>query len=186
MFALIRGIRLRLAGASLFLLACALLPAMAEAREGLDVYALPFKLTDDRGRESRLADWRGREAVVSMEYANCRFICSITLQRLKDVQAAADRAKRPLDFIVISLDPANDTPAAWQRYRKSRDLERDNWRFLTASAADTPRIARALGVKYWLYDGHIMHDFRLLKLSASGSVEKVMETYDADPDEFVR
>lgn len=149
------------------------------------LYASAIRLIDDRGRSTTLAAWRGKPAIVTMEYSDCRFICSITLQRMKDVQAAADAVGRRFEFIILSLDPRNDTPEAWTRYRRSRELDRDNWSFLTASAADTPALARALGVTYWVYDGHIMHDLRLLYLDAEGRIVKVMDTYDASAGAFV-
>lgn len=154
--------------------------------EALNVYRIGLPFTDDRGRQVTLQEWLGRPAILTMEYANCRFLCSITLQRLKDVQAAADKANRPFDFIVISIDPKNDTPEAWTRYRRLRELDRANWRFLTASVKATPGLARQLGVRYWLYDEHIMHDFRLLRLNEAGEIVKVMDSYDADLDAFVR
>lgn len=154
--------------------------------ETFSVYKIKMPFMDDRGHKVSLRDWSGRSAIVTMEYANCRFICSITLQRLKDVQAAADRAEWHFEFIVLSLDPRNDTPEAWTRYRKTRELDRENWRFLTASVGDTPGLARQLGVRNWLYDEHIMHDFRLLRLNEEGQVVKVMDTYDADLSAFVR
>lgn len=158
----------------------------APRAEAFNVYDLKYPLIDDRGRQAMLRDWKGRPAIVTMEYSNCRFICSITLQRLKDVQAAADRARRHFDFIILSIDPKNDTPEAWTRYRKTRELDRENWRFLTASASDTQELARQLGIRSWIYDGHIMHDFRLLRLDETGAVTRVMDTYDADLDAFVR
>lgn len=170
-------------------LGCVLLAMLsigAARAEGFSVYRIKTPFTDDSGRRVLLQEWSGRPAIVTMEYANCRFICSITLQRLKDVQAAADRANKQFDFIVLSLDPKNDTPEAWTRYRKLRDLDRPNWRFLTAAEKDTPGLARQLGVHYWLYDEHIMHDFRLLRLNEAGEIVKVIDAYDADPNEFVR
>lgn len=164
----------------------ALAVAVPAVAAGLGTHVLKIPLTDDRGRSTSLAAWRGRQAIVTMEYANCRFICSITLQRMKAVQAAADAAGRPFDFIIVSIDPKNDTPAAWTRYRKSRELMRDNWSFVTASAEETPALAHALGIKYWLYDTHIMHDFRLLRVDAAGAIVKVMDSFDASADDFVR
>lgn len=152
---------------------------------GLDAAALKIPLIDDRGRATSLGAWRGRPVIITMEYANCRFLCSITLQRLKDVQAAADAAGRRFDFVVVSIDPRNDTPAAWTRYRKSRELTRDNWSFVTASPEDTPVLAYALGIKYWLFDVHIMHDFRLLRLDGAGAIVKVMDSFDASVHDFV-
>jgi protein SCO1/2 len=176
--------RIRSAFAVLFAALTLFAPPVAAAGLGAQVLKIP--LTDDRGRITSLAAWRGHPAVVTMEYANCRFICSITLQRMKDVQAAADAAGRSFDFIVVSLDPKNDTPAAWTRYRQSRELMRDNWSFVTASAEETPVLAHAFGIKYWLYDTHIMHDFRLLRLDAAGKIVKVMDSFDASADDFLR
>ena len=158
----------------------------APAWAGASLYDSTVPLVDDRGWRTTLGAWRGRAAMVTMEYADCRFICSITLQRLKDLQAAADAAGRRFEFVVVSLDPKNDTPEAWTRYRKTRGLERGNWTFVTASADDTPALARLFGVKYWRYDGHIMHDFRVLRLDAEGRIVGIMETYDASADDFVR
>lgn len=156
------------------------------AAHAFGVYDWPYALTDDQGRSLRMAEWRGKPAIVTMEYADCRFICSITLQRLKDVQAAADRQGKDYTFLVISLDPKNDTPEAWTEYRRTRELTRDNWHFVTGTATDTPVIARRLAVHYWVYDGHIMHDFRLLRLDADGRIVKTMDAFDASVDEFVR
>lgn len=164
----------------------AVLLAASAAAAGANLYDAQQPLVDDRGWRTTLGAWRGKPAIVSMEYANCRFVCSQTLARLKDIQAAADAAGRRFDFIVVSLDPKNDTPEAWVRYRKARGVERGNWAFLTATVADTPALARLFGVKYWLFDGHIMHDFRVLRVDAEGSVVDVMESYDADPAAFVR
>jgi protein SCO1/2 len=169
------------------LIALAVSLTIGVAHAGADnIFRIRAPLISDQGKPAHLQDWRGKPLILAMEYANCRFICSITLQRLRDIQAAADRAGIRYEFLVVSLDPKNDTPAAWKRYRKTRDLERDNWTFLTASEKDTPLIARQLGVRYWLYDGHIMHDFRVLRIDETGDVVRVMETYDAEPDEFVR
>ncbi|MCX7173691.1 MAG: SCO family protein [Proteobacteria bacterium] len=158
----------------------------ATSVDAANVYEIGFSLTDDAGQRVRLSDWKGRPSIVTMEYANCRFICSITLQRLLDVQNAADRQKKSFQFLIFSIDPKNDTPAEWTLYRKMRGLDRGNWHFMTASVAETPGLARTLGVHYWLYDEHIMHDFRLLRVDSNGNIVKVMEAFDANIDEFIR
>ena len=167
---------------AIFMVVC---PGLALAAD-FSVYDIPTPFIAEQGQSVKLSAWRGRPAIVTMEYANCRFICTITLRRLKDVQQAADRNGVTYDFIVISLDPKNDTPAEWQHYRATKEIPHANWHFLTAAVDATPAVARYLGVKYWLYDEHIMHDFRLLRVDAAGHVVRVMDTYDASSDEFVR
>lgn len=153
---------------------------------GFSVYGIRTPLMDDHGSKVTLQEWNGRPAIVTMEFSDCRFVCSNTLRRLQEIQAAADRAGKPFDFLILSIDPKNDTPEAWTHYRKIRDLNRANWHFMTASIKDTPDIARKLGVKYWLYDEHIIHEFRVLRLSEAGEIVRVMANYDTDLNEFMR
>lgn len=152
----------------------------------LELYGVSPIFTDDKGRSVRLSDWRGKPVILTMEYANCRFICSITLQKLREIQEAADKQGKNIDFLIVSIDPENDTPEAWTQYRKSRGLERGNWYFLTAGVRETKSFAALLGIKYWFYDEHLMHDFRIVRLDDGGRVVKMIDAYDAKPDELLR
>lgn len=151
----------------------------------LELYEPPYAFTDDKGRTVRLSDWRGKPVILTMEYANCRFICSITLQRMKDIQEAADRRGKAMEFLIVSIDPENDTPQAWTQYRKVRGLNRDNWHFLTAGVKETKSFAALLGIKYWYYDEHLMHDFRIIRLDNDGRVVRMIDAYDAKPDQLL-
>lgn len=149
----------------------------------------PLDLTDvwldDAGKPVTLSRWRGRPVVMSMEYSNCRSICSIAQRKLQQIQVEADRRKLDLEFIVVSLDPKNDTPASWREYRKARDVPMPNWHFLTGSRGATDRMVRELGVKWWYYDEHIMHEIRIVRLAPDGEFVKVMKTYDMTAAEFL-
>ncbi len=149
---------------------------------GQNLYGLDIPFVDDHGQTVHLSDWRGREAIVTMEYSSCRFMCSITAYKLKQTQAAAERRHKAIDFIVISLDPHNDTPAAWTAYRKERDWRGSNWHFLTGPETATPRLAALLGIGYWYEGEHLLHDFRLLRTTAEGDVVRTIKAYDEDVD----
>lgn len=166
-----------------FMMLCLAVPLWAAEA---NLYGLPYAFTDDQGRIAHLSGWRGKPAVLTMEYANCRFICSITLQRMRDIQDEADRRGQALEFLIVSIDPENDTPEAWTQYRKKRGLNRENWHFLTAGVKETREFAALLGIKYWYYDEHLMHDFRIIRLDSEGRVEKMIDAYDAKPDELLR
>lgn len=147
------------------------------------LWSLPGDFVDEQGRTRRLAEFAQPDApatVVAMEYTECRFICSIAWRRLADLQTEADRRGVAVRFVILSLDPARDTPALWREYRSMRGLKRDNWVFLTGSRASTDAAVQRLGVRWWLYNGAIMHDFRILRLDAQGRVAKVLDNYD-DP-----
>ena len=83
-------------------------------------YALSLQFVDDSGASRALTEWRGKPIVIAMAYGACRSICSTTLRVLEEVQAAADRRGEALAFIVVGIDPAEDTPQDWARYRQLR------------------------------------------------------------------
>jgi cytochrome oxidase Cu insertion factor (SCO1/SenC/PrrC family) len=158
----------------------ALVCAWAAPVAAQNLYRLDLPFRDEQGRTVRLSEWLGRDAIVTMEYSNCAFMCSVTLYKLRQTQTAADERQRSIDFIVLGLDPRRDTQAAWAQYRQQRDLNRANWHFLTPSEADLPALARMLGIKYW-YDGpHLLHDFRLLRTDTTGAIVGAVGNYDTD------
>jgi hypothetical protein len=42
-------------------------------------------------------------------------------------------------------------------------------------------MASQLGVHYWRYGEHTMHDFKIVLLSAQGRVLRSMDRFDQDP-----
>jgi protein SCO1/2 len=120
----------------------------------------------------------GRPTIVTLAYGACRRICSTSLKVMRDVQARADAQHLELNFVVIGLDPKSDTPADWADFRVQNKLERPNWQFLTGSAADVGAVARTLGVRYWTYDGHTMHDFKIALLSPDGKIMRSIDRFD--------
>jgi len=140
-----------------------------------------FKAIDDNGNVQDISAYKGKAMMVTMEYSDCRYICSTTTYRLKQLQDAADARHQSYTFLIISLDPVNDTPAAWTRYRKARGLMRDNWHFLTPSQQDMPQIARILGIRYWMMYDHLLHDYKVIRFDPDGSQRAVLNDAGADP-----
>jgi protein SCO1/2 len=148
----------------------------------LSFYSLPYSFTDDHGQTVHLSDWRGNPLILTMEYSNCRFMCTTTFSKLKAIQAAADRKKLQIDFMIISLDPKNDTPQAWKQYRISRGVDRSNWHLLTGNEVTTKEFAALIGIKYWTIDDHISHDFKVVRLNSKGEIQKATMDYSEEPD----
>jgi len=149
-------------------------------------YTLPYSFTNDRAETVHLSEWRGKPLILTMEYSNCRFMCTTIFSKMKAIQAAADQKKMQIDFIIISLDPKNDTSQAWQQYRISREVDRSNWHLLTGSEATTKEFAALIGIKYWTMDEHILHDFKIVRLNAKGEIEKTITDYGDEPDTLLQ
>jgi protein SCO1 len=152
---------------------CALIGAVtgeARAAEGSVLEQLPQAWRDDRGRETRLDAFRGRQVIVTMAYAACRRVCPATMTHLKRLQQEIDARGESAEFVIVGYDPTVDDPEAWREYRDSRHLTRENWHFLTGTLADTQQLARRLGFRFWTYDRHVMHDYRIVVIDAGGAL----------------
>ena len=159
------------------LLLLLLLPVSAISQESAlaPLYQSPIKWIDDQGTSVSLAKWQGRPVIITMAYGACRKYCPLTITRLLEIQRLLDRQKIIAEFVVISYDPITDTWQNWAEYRKTHNLNRNNWHFLTGSPEDTKTISQMLGMDYWLYDDHIMHNFKIVRLGANGGIEKTLD-----------
>ena len=130
------------------------------ARVPLDV-----ALVDDLGRTTTLADaMRGAAPIVgddralpvllTLGYYECPMLCSMVLKGALDaLKQVSLEPGRDFRIVSVSIDP-RDTPkiAAMKRatYLKDygRDIPDDAWRFFTATADESKRLADAVGFGY--------------------------------------
>ena len=137
---------------------------------------------EDDGKTVSLSDWQGRYTVLTMSTGACRKICTTTLRRMEELQAIADQRHLSLDFLVIGLDPRSDTPKAWREFRVQRKLTRENWHFLGGDDDRTRRIAAMLGISYWFYDEHLLHDFKIVLVAPDGKIQRALAWSDDKPE----
>jgi protein SCO1/2 len=128
--------------------------------------AVPW--ADSDGATRTLDDYKGRPLVMTMAYTSCRKTCSSSMLVLRKMQEILARRGRDVSFVVVSYDPSHDSPQQWRRYRDARSLPA-TWHFLSGTQADTHRLAEFLDLKYWVYDEHVMHDFRIVLFDADGN-----------------
>lgn len=153
---------------------------ISRAYGGGSVYDLPYVWVSDSGEHLRLDAWRGSPVVITMAYSSCGRVCVATLHKLEELQTVADSEGRAVQFVVVGYNPLLDTPAAWSNYRRKHKLERTNWHFLTGTPDDTHSLAQTLGIDYWLYEEHVMHDFRIVLLDRDGRPEKSLGWNDRE------
>jgi cytochrome oxidase Cu insertion factor (SCO1/SenC/PrrC family) len=157
--------------------------AAAEAAAA-NLYELPFDWQDEHGEPARLGQWQGHTILLTMAYSSCREVCSFALQRLEQLQKSADRAGIAVDIVIVSYDPAIDSPASWSTYRRHHHLLRSDWHFLTGSGAVTKQFAAALDFPSWLYDEHRVHDFKILLVNPAGGIASTLTWANRDQDLF--
>lgn len=89
---------------------------------------------------------RGRTVVVQFFFTDCQGICPVSSGRMVQLQEAlGERLGSEVTFLSITLDPANDTPAALAEHARTIGA-RSGWIFLTGDLADITALRYRLGV----------------------------------------
>ena len=151
------------------------------------LFELDFPLTDASGRERRLAEFRGRPIVASMIYTHCTSTCP----RVTADLVALDRALPPgigarTQFLLFSLDPARDTPAALTAFARERKLDPARWTLLAAGKDDMRTLAAVLGVRFRPdAGGEIAHSALIVVVDSAGVIRHRRAGLGADTASLV-
>ena len=108
----------------------------------------PFSLVNHSGQSVTEQTYAGKHMLVFFGYSNCQIMCSISLKRIADalaiLQADADSPLEKFNPLVITVDPANDTPA---RLRESLSAYHKSLIGLTGSLEQLKPVYKAYGQK---------------------------------------
>ena len=156
--------------------------------EPMNVLALQTKWRDESGAKVTLEAWKGRWYGLTFVYTSCAGTCPLTTRKLKRLDAALEKAGKPLELVVVSLDPAHDSPEALVAYRKRYELQNaKRWHVLVGDDAQVRTLTMLLNFKYTTNpeSGVILHDNTVFLVAPDGSVKTTMSSLDQPLDEFV-
>lgn len=151
------------------------------------LFELRATFTDASGRERQLEEWAGQPFVVSMIYTSCRSVCP----RITADLATLDRALPPEQrartrFVLVSLDPARDTPAALAAFARTHKLD-ERWTLLAAGEDDMRTLAAILGVRFRPDgEGEIAHSATIAVADARGVIRFRRQGLETGPAPLVQ
>ena len=102
-----------------------------------------FTLTDQDGQRVSLASYRGRVVILSFLYPACGATCVLVAQQIR---GALDELARPVPVLIVSAEPAADTPASMRRFLKEVSLS-GRALYLTGTRVQLAPIWRAYHVE---------------------------------------
>lgn len=121
--------------------------AAAAAAED-SIYAMPAALVDQAGRKVDLGVGRGHPVMITMFYGSCTSACPMIIAKIRDIEAGLSDAERAdLRVVMVSFDPARDTPAALAEVATAHHLD-PRWSLVTGDDDAVREISAVLGVKY--------------------------------------
>jgi protein SCO1/2 len=111
-------------------------------------------------------------------------MCPLIVESGKAVEHQLDAAQRArLGVVLISMDPARDTPAALQKVATQRGVDGGRWLLAAPPAAKVREVAGVLGVRYkQLPNGDFNHSSVLILLDADGRILARTEKIGSVPD----
>ena len=176
-----------LAAAAAFAFAFVATPALSgkpAPLPGDSVYKLALPLTDAQGKTRDWSTLQGKPRIVAMFYTSCQYMCPLIIESGKAVERKLTPAQRArMGVVLVSLDPARDTPAALRKTIEQRKVDATRWTLAAPAPADVRKVAGVLGVRYRaLDDGEFNHTSALVLLDADGRILARTEQVGTTPD----
>ncbi len=142
-------------------------PAATSAAEwpGESLYHLDTPLIDQNGDTVPLSVFTGQPVLVSMFYGSCPSACPMLIRDLKTLEERLTDAERDrLRVLLVSLDPASDTPAQLASVVEQHGLDTARWRLTSPPPEHVRSIAAVLGIAYQSIEGGELHHSSIITL----------------------
>ncbi len=115
----------------------------------LSVYNLPSKWTSQNGENLEMKDLKGKVLVMVMIYTSCKSACPRLVADMRNIeQRLPENIKENVKLVLVSIDPAVDTPKRLKAFAIENKMEGNQWLFLRSSEENTREFAAVLAVNY--------------------------------------
>jgi len=146
-----------------------------------------FTLRDQDGQTVALSQFHGRSVVLSFVYTRCpvSWACPATLAKLAQAASLAEGAGvRDFHILLITMDPAHDTPPVLRTYSHQVDMSKGRWSFLTGRPEAIGAVAEHLGIFYFRERGEITHSLAAAVLGPDRQLVARHEGRDWTPEQI--
>lgn len=155
---------------------------------GASLYQLTAPLNDQHGRQVSLSVFAGKPVLISMFYASCTSACPMLVNDVRKLEGQlSPQELAQVRVLLISLDPAADTPAVLAEAAARYGVDAERWLLTSPQPADVRTIAAALGIAYQAIEaGEFHHSSRVTLLDAQGVPRATAEGLGQPPDALIK
>jgi len=131
-----------------------------------------YSFTDGNGKPLATQSLRGKPVLISMIYTSCYHVCPTITTNLAKVIRIAREALGDDSFTVLSIgfDTAVDTPDNMRMFAAQRNIDINNWHFVSADADTLQQLANDIGFSYFSSAKGFDHMIQATLLDAEGKV----------------
>lgn len=150
------------------------------------LYQLHARLTTQDGQASTLDLYLGQPTLVTMFYASCPHVCPTLIAGMQNMERQLPApAKKRLRVLMVSVDPARDTPEKLKQLAAQHRADPERWTFARMEDDDVRKLAAALGIRYrQLPDGEFNHSTVITLLDKNGRI--VHRTSNMSDTDFLK
>ena len=150
------------------------------------VFHLESVWKNQTGKDIILEDFGGKITIVSMIYTHCQYACPRIVADMEAIKKdLALKGVEEVNYVLISLDPARDTPDRLMEFHKENKFD-DTWTLLCGDAESVMEMAAVLGVKFKaVSETDYSHSNLITILSPGGDIMHRQEGLGSSPDETV-
>lgn len=105
-----------------------------------------YHLIDQNGEEVVFPhDFEGNVVLMACVFTNCPDICPMTTHNLQLIQKRLTEEEiYGVKVVTISFDPRRDSPEVLKKYLKVREIDEENWSFLTGEKETVDSLIKEL------------------------------------------
>lgn len=158
----------------------------------LSIYNLPSEWTNQNGENLEMKDMNGKVLVMVMIYTSCKAACPRLVADMRNIeQRLPENIKDNVKLVLVSIDPAVDTPERLKSFAKENKMEGNQWVFLRSTEENTREFAAVLAVNYkkispldfshsniisvFNADGELAYQQEGLGVNSDQTIEKIKE-----------
>jgi protein SCO1/2 len=148
-----------------------------------EIAAPRFTLRDQSGSEVSLSSYRGRVVMLTFLYSTCGDTCVVIGQQIRGAlnELAEERAPAPA-VLVVSADPAADTPANVSRFLAEVSLT-GRVQYLTGTPAQLRAVWHAYAIKPASDGAAVFDEYApVLLIDGSGRKRVLFEAEELTPE----
>lgn len=152
-------------------------------------------LIDQDAHPMRLDRYRGHPLLMAFSYSRCPLpdYCPLTMANFAKIEksTAKDPALKDLRLLIVTIDPAYDTPEVLRSYGLKYATGDGaghafaRWNLATGTPEDIKRLAGFFGLDYFQEARSITHSLRTAIVDPAGRVYKVFEGNEWQVDEVL-
>jgi protein SCO1/2 len=113
------------------------------------VFNLTTTWRTEENKELTLKELKGKVLVMVMIYTSCKAACPRLVADMKNISLQIPENKKDdVLYILVSIDPTNDTPERLKAFAKEKEMDGEEWTFLQGNKESVQEFANVLSVKY--------------------------------------